>query len=80
MIFTSEEELTRLTPVLLPLLVLLVVVLVLLVRLTADEDDFNFRLGIFAGGGTRRPAPTFPTVCSPCLGTTTEIMRGKVQV
>lgn len=44
-------------------------ILELLIKLPAEEDDF--KLGILAGGGTRRPAPTFPTVCRPCLCTTT---------
>lgn len=29
-----------------------------------------FRLGRFAGGGIRRPVPTFPKDWSPCLGCT----------
>lgn len=34
----------------------------------AIEDCCDFILGTFAGGGIRRPAPTFPKVCKPCFG------------
>lgn len=35
-----------------------------------------FELGKFAGGGTRRPTPILPNVCSPCLtGSDDEVGR-----
>lgn len=37
-------------------------------NLDADADDAA------VAAGTRRPAPTLPTVCRPCFGTTTEVL------
>ncbi len=40
-------------------------------NLDADADDAA------VAAGTRRPAPTLPTVCRPCFGTTTKKEREK---
>lgn len=49
----------------------------LFVRLFVVAD---FREENLAGGGTRRPAPTLPTVCSPCLGTTTMKRKQRISI
>lgn len=65
---TAEDEELLFTRWLLLLFELADVELLFVRLLTVAAD---FREENLAGGGTRRPAPTLPTVCSPCLGTTT---------